>query len=88
MSEPLNLERTVTAEFSHQRVDHIAVQLFPEYSRSKLQNWIVSGELTIDGEMRKSKEKRSYRPAIRVPSEVSKKLSHDMAPLQGILVEL
>ncbi|MCJ8312141.1 MAG: 23S rRNA pseudouridine(1911/1915/1917) synthase RluD [Saccharospirillaceae bacterium] len=66
MSEPLNLERTVTAEFSHQRVDHIAVQLFPEYSRSKLQNWIVSGELTVDGKIRKCKEKLPGGEVIRI----------------------
>ena len=51
---------------TRQRVDHIAVQLFPEYSRSKLQNWIVSGELTVDGKMRKCKEKLPGGEVIRI----------------------
>jgi len=76
MSEPLNLERTVTSEYSHQRVDHIAVQLFPEYSRSKLQGWIVSGELTIDGQTRKCKEKLTGSEIMRLNASLEVEQDH------------
>ena len=32
------------------RLDQAAAQLFPEYSRAKLQAWIKSGELRVDGQ--------------------------------------
>ncbi|BCE03285.1 23S rRNA pseudouridine(1911/1915/1917) synthase RluD [Marinicellulosiphila megalodicopiae] len=76
MSEPLNEERTVTTEFSHQRVDHIAVQLFPEYSRSKLQAWIASGELTVDGKKRKSKEKLTGGEVMLLNGSLEMALDH------------
>lgn len=39
------------AESSHAglRFDQLAAVLFPDYSRSRLQKWIRSGELTLDG---------------------------------------
>ena len=39
------------------RFDQAAVVLFPDYSRSRLQAWIKSGALTVDGQVRKAKEK-------------------------------
>lgn len=39
------------------RLDQIASVLFPDYSRSRLQSWIKSGELTVDGQIVKAKDK-------------------------------
>lgn len=39
------------------RFDQIAAELFPDYSRSRLQEWIKSGALTVDQQPRKAKEK-------------------------------
>lgn len=39
------------------RLDQIASFLFPDYSRSRLQGWIKSGELTVDGRTVKAKDK-------------------------------
>jgi len=36
------------------RLDQAAAQLFPEYSRAKLQAWIKSGELRVDGQAGKA----------------------------------
>jgi 23S rRNA pseudouridine1911/1915/1917 synthase len=40
------------AESSHAglRLDQLAAILFPDYSRARLQKWIRSGELTVDGQ--------------------------------------
>jgi len=35
------------------RLDQVAAALFPDYSRARLQKWIRSGELTVDGEVAK-----------------------------------
>ncbi|MFT3929820.1 MAG: 23S rRNA pseudouridine(1911/1915/1917) synthase RluD [Spongiibacteraceae bacterium] len=48
---------TVPAELSGKRFDQIAAELFPDYSRARLQQWIKSGELTVDGAARQVKDK-------------------------------
>ena len=47
----------VPRDLSLMRLDRVASALFPQYSRSRLQQWIESGELTVDGASRKSKFK-------------------------------
>lgn len=46
-SSPITL--TVTPEFCGVRLDKALSQLLPEYSRSRLQQWIDSGHVMVDG---------------------------------------
>lgn len=39
----------VPQPFAGRRVDQAAAELFPQYSRSRLQQWIETGNLTVDG---------------------------------------
>lgn len=48
---------TVPVELSGKRFDQIAAELFPDYSRARLQQWIKRGELTVDGAARQVKDK-------------------------------
>ena len=60
----------VPAHLSGLRFDQIAAKLFPEFSRGKLQAWILSGELTINGKPGKPKGKRPFeenKPGKRDP---------------------
>ncbi len=54
----------VPFEAAGQRVDRVVAELFPEYSRSRLSEWIKAGQLTLDG--------RELRPrdAVRGGEEV------------------
>lgn len=57
---PLNLvEETVQVkpEQIGKRVDQVAAELFSDYSRARLQGWIKSGELTLNGQTVKAKDK-------------------------------
>lgn len=57
---PLNLvEETVQVSPEHigKRVDQVAADLFPDYSRARLQGWIKTGELTLNGAQVKTKDK-------------------------------
>lgn len=47
----------VPLELDSRRFDQVASQLFDEYSRARLQQWIKSGELTVDGATAKPKDK-------------------------------
>lgn len=49
MSDRIRLSAQVAAESGGQRLDQVAAQLFPDFSRSRLQGWIKDGSLTLDG---------------------------------------
>ncbi|MBU3068310.1 23S rRNA pseudouridine(1911/1915/1917) synthase RluD [Aestuariicella sp. G3-2] len=57
MAETLELTATVPAEMMGSRLDFAAAELFPGYSRSRIQTWIKSSALTIDGKSAKPKDK-------------------------------
>lgn len=58
MSESIpNLSAIVPAGLAGQRFDLIAAELFPEYSRARLQGWIKSGDLTVDAAQARPKDK-------------------------------
>jgi 23S rRNA pseudouridine1911/1915/1917 synthase len=44
-------------EYSQDRLDQVVAALFPQYSRSRLQSWIKSGELLVDGAAWRPKDK-------------------------------
>jgi len=41
-------QKTVPAELSGQRLDQALARMFPEYSRSRLKNWLLQGFITVD----------------------------------------
>lgn len=47
MSEAL-LTRTIPAELAGLRLDQALAQMFPEYSRSRLKEWLLAGAITLD----------------------------------------
>lgn len=57
LSRTLSLAATVTDDLADQRLDQVASRLFPDYSRSRLQAWIKSGELTVDGATRRTSDR-------------------------------
>lgn len=57
MSEHIQQSIKVPNELGNKRFDQVAAQLFPDFSRARLQSWIKDGVLTVDGDTRKSKDK-------------------------------
>ncbi len=49
MSDRICMTALVAPESGGQRLDQVAAQLFPDFSRSRLQGWIKDGSLTVDG---------------------------------------
>ncbi|MGI9323310.1 MAG: S4 domain-containing protein, partial [Pseudomonadales bacterium] len=47
----------VPRELATQRIDQAVASLLPQYSRARLQAWIRSGQLTVDGELVRQKDK-------------------------------
>jgi 23S rRNA pseudouridine1911/1915/1917 synthase len=48
---------TVAPEDCGRRLDQIAAEMFPEFSRSRLQQWIKSGDLQVNGQQLPPKQK-------------------------------
>lgn len=50
MSDRISHKQQVPNELGQKRLDQVAAELFPEYSRSRLQTWIKDGYLLVDGQ--------------------------------------
>ncbi|RPI14005.1 MAG: 23S rRNA pseudouridine(1911/1915/1917) synthase RluD [Lysobacterales bacterium] len=60
MNRPdVELSLTIPAERAGQRLDQALAELLPEYSRSRLKSWIEAGEIRVDGEARRPRDKVS-----------------------------
>ncbi len=57
MLEHIEQQAVVSADQHGRRLDQVAAELFPEFSRSRLQAWIRSGELRVDGASFKPRDK-------------------------------
>lgn len=57
MSAPDTLSRTLGDDLGGLRLDQAAARLFPEFSRARLQDWIRAGELKVDGQVARGKDK-------------------------------
>ena len=57
MSNSATLFRTLGEDLGGMRLDQAAARLFPEYSRARLQEWIRGGELRVDGQPARAKDK-------------------------------
>lgn len=51
------LAATVAAQHAGKRLDQVLAVLFPDYSRSRLQEWIKQGLVMVDGEVRRPRDK-------------------------------
>jgi len=51
------INKTVPLEYASQRVDAVLVKMFPDYSRSRLQQWIKSGRVLLNGQQPRAKDK-------------------------------
>src|SRR3569623_940264 len=51
------LTATVPAAAAGRRLDQVMVELFPDYSRCRLQDWIKAGQVMVDGRPPRSRDK-------------------------------
>jgi len=57
MADRLQQSCQVPGDMLGMRFDQAASRLFPDFSRARLQEWIRSGQLTLDGRLAKPKDK-------------------------------
>lgn len=51
MNLQIQLRARIPAEAAGRRLDQVLAELFPDYSRSRLQLWLKAGEVLLDGEV-------------------------------------
>ena len=66
MSQQIELAAQIPAEAAGQRLDQVLAALFPDYSRSRLQQWVRDGAVRVDGEQRKGKDRVLGGERIRI----------------------
>ena len=57
MTEGEIFKAVVPDEWAGDRVDLALARLFPDYSRSRLQSWLKDGQILLDGQVRRAKDK-------------------------------
>ncbi len=62
-------QAAVPEELAGQRLDRALAALFPDYSRSRLQQWVKSGWITVDGAVRRPRDPVQAGEQIRVDAE-------------------
>ena len=55
MSQDIQI-RSIPDELAGLRLDQALARMFPEYSRSRLKEWLLSGAITVDGAARRPRD--------------------------------
>jgi 23S rRNA pseudouridine1911/1915/1917 synthase len=66
MNDRVKLQASVPQELHGSRLDQVAAQLFPQYSRSRLQEWIKSGAVSVDGQQCRPRDKVSEGASVQI----------------------
>jgi len=74
MTDRVELEAEVPAEMGGERLDQVAARLFPDYSRSRLQSWIKSGALTLDGQQCRPRDKVVQGGQLSIAAELEQEV--------------
>lgn len=61
---------TIPADFAGRRLDQAIAELLPEYSRTRLKEWIESGAVRVDGQVLKPRERVVGGEAVSVEAEL------------------
>ncbi|MBA6414319.1 23S rRNA pseudouridine(1911/1915/1917) synthase RluD [Parahaliea sp. F7430] len=70
MAEIIREQAVISTELDGERLDQAAAQLFPAYSRSRLQTWIKRGELVMDGKTCRPRDKVRSGAALQLVAEL------------------
>ena len=72
---------SIPPEISDRRLDQAAAELMPEHSRSRLQSWIKSGALTLNGKSCKPRDKVMLGDTLALDAEPEAQVSWEAEPI-------
>lgn len=75
MTQVIKLQAVVPLESSGKRLDQVAAELFPDFSRAKLQDWLKEGSLLCNGSQGKAKNKVRVGDLLTINAEQQEQLT-------------
>ena len=66
MDQEIYLKAHVSEHQIGLRLDQALSQLFPEYSRSRLKQWIMDGQITVDGKVLRPRDRMAGTETIEI----------------------
>ena len=73
--ETVEARFSVPSSLSDRRLDQVAAALMPEHSRSRIQDWIRQGALTVNGKVRKPRDKVLVDDDLQLRAEVTAEIT-------------
>ena len=70
MSAHISLSAEVPEDLAGNRLDQIAAQLFPEYSRARLQSWIKDGSLRVNAQSLRPRDRLKTGDLLQIEVEL------------------
>lgn len=80
MSDSL-LEKTAPDDLAGLRLDQALARMFPQFSRSRLKAWLLDGEVTVNGEIRKPRDEVAGGEYIVVRPKAEPETLNDPEPI-------
>ncbi len=72
MSQSIELMGTVTPEQAGKRLDQVLAELFSDYSRTRIKEWVLDGKVLVDGNIcRLPKEKMMEGQQLEIVTEIA-----------------
>ena len=81
MPDRLRLEAEIPGELAGLRLDQALARLFPDYSRSRITQWIRSGQVRVDGAIRKPRDAVLGGEQVRVEAELPADVRVEAEPI-------
>ena len=72
---------TVPAEFAGLRLDQALARMFPEYSRSRLKDWLLAGGITVEGGPKRPKDAVSGGEIVNFEPQVEVNVQAEAEPI-------
>ena len=70
MSAHVSLSAEVPEDLAGNRLDQVAAQLFPEYSRARLQSWIKDGSLRVNAQSLRPRDRLKTGDLLQIEAEL------------------
>lgn len=83
MSEVISLTAAIPFDLNGQRLDKALAELFPDYSRSRIKEWITNEQVRLDGEVcAKPREKVLAGMEVAIKAELEAEQRYEAQPIE------
>lgn len=78
----IHLKCSIPDSLTGQRLDRALAVLFPNYSRAQLQQWIKAGQVHVDGQILRQRDKVKAEQSIEIQSEWTEQTQAQAQPIK------